>query len=94
MAVTTILTAKGTDQVAPDGEQVVLRNPYGAEFTATVQSESFSAITVKVDGGKFNIGDAFDVEYGGAQMQAWVHCFDEQANGSWLVVLQWGSTAG
>jgi hypothetical protein len=47
---------------------------------------------VKIDGGMFNIGDSFQVEYGGAQMQAFVHRFDEQADGTWLVVLQWGSS--
>jgi hypothetical protein len=90
MAATTILNAKGTDQVAPDGEQVLLRNPYGAEFTATVQFESFSAITVKGSRGKFDIGDALDVEYGGAVMRAFVNRFDGKADGTWLLVLQWG----
>jgi hypothetical protein len=90
MAVTTILDGKGMDQVAPDGEPVVLRNPYGAEFTAEVQSESFSAITVKGSRGKFDIGDTLDVEYGGAMMRAFVNRFDEKADGTWLLVLQWG----
>lgn len=92
MTSTIIFDPTRTNLTPADSEQVVLRGRYGAEFTATVQSESFSAIAVKVDSGLFNIGDAFQVEYGGAQMQAFVHRFDEQADGTWLVVLQWGST--
>jgi hypothetical protein len=91
MAATIVLNPKATDQVPADGEHVVVRNRYGAEFTAKVQSESFTSITVKVDGGRFNIGDALEVEYGGAAMRAFVNRFDETADGTWLVVLQWGS---
>jgi hypothetical protein len=91
MTSTIIFDPTRTHQTPLDNEQVVLRGRYGAEFTGAVQSESFSAIAVKIDGGMFNIGDSFQVEYGGAQMQAFVHRFDEQADGTWLVVLQWGS---
>ncbi len=91
MAATVTLNPKTTDQVPLGNEQVVLQNRYNEKFAAKVQSESFSAIAVKVDGGIFNIGDAFQVEYGGAQMQAFVHRFDEQADGTWLIVLQWAS---
>ena len=93
MASTIVFDPLATDQVPPEDEHVVLRNRYDEKFAAKVQSESFSAITVKVDDGMFNIGDAFQVEYGGTQMQAFVHRFDEQADGTWLVVLQWGSSA-
>ena len=49
---------------------------------------------MKTDGGKFSIGDALDVEYGGTVMRAFVNRFDDTADGTWLVVLQWGSSEG
>jgi sRNA-binding protein len=86
---TIILDRRESTPASASDEPVVLRTPQGREIIAKVTKESFSGIAVAVDATEFLVGDAIEVDYGGATMPAVVLHVDESADGVQLIGLRW-----